>query len=260
MDFIRDADLVIMDSQYTAHEYPDKVGWGHATPDYAVDMAISAGIGTLVLHHHEPTRIDSAMAVVEQLAQKRAQNEAPNLEVIAAAEGLTLELEDLVSAGPAPTERQLPAFHPRLRIAVVGTDHEFMNVAWKALAQDHYDVLAVNDLEALQQGKFADYEPHLVLLEQGLTGWQAGSNAHFFDRVDRHEVPVIVIVTDGKIETAQEAFDQGASDVMLQPFASTQLRSRVDSWLLRSGIAVDRRIRGKHAAPLPQDRRIELPV
>jgi ribonuclease BN (tRNA processing enzyme) len=35
--FLSQADLVIHDAQYTAVEYPQKVGWGHSTVEYAVD-------------------------------------------------------------------------------------------------------------------------------------------------------------------------------------------------------------------------------
>ena len=37
--FLRGADLVIHDAQYTAREYPAKIGWGHSPVEYAVQMA-----------------------------------------------------------------------------------------------------------------------------------------------------------------------------------------------------------------------------
>ena len=46
VEFIRDADLVIHDAQYTAAEYPAKIGWGHSTIEYAVDMAVAANVQT----------------------------------------------------------------------------------------------------------------------------------------------------------------------------------------------------------------------
>ena len=35
-EFLADADLVIHDAQYTAAEYPQKIGWGHSTVEYAL--------------------------------------------------------------------------------------------------------------------------------------------------------------------------------------------------------------------------------
>jgi phosphoribosyl 1,2-cyclic phosphodiesterase len=245
--FVKGADILIMDSQYTAHEYPGKVGWGHGTPDYALDIAVSAGVGTLVLFHHEPTRIDTAVTVLEQLAQKRALEEAPDLEVLAAAEGLTLDLDDAQGSEAPATERSLPEFHAKVRIAVVGAREEFMRVAWKALAQDHYEVVAMNALNTRAGRDLADFQPHLVLLEYGLEGWEPNVG-EFMERENRRNVPVVSVVPADSYEQAQEAFDRGASDVLIEPFAATQLRSRVDSWLMRSGIAVDRRVRGRASA------------
>ena len=33
------ADLLIHDAQYTAEEYPEKVGWGHSPVEYVVKLA-----------------------------------------------------------------------------------------------------------------------------------------------------------------------------------------------------------------------------
>ena len=246
-DFVSGCDVLILDTQYTAHEYPSKLGWGHSTVDYAIDIAISGGVNTLVMFHHEPTRIDTAMTVLEQLAQRRVREEMPELEVYAAAEGLSLEMEDAPGHELPAAERRLPEFHPRVRIAVVGSSEDFMSVAWKALAQDHYDVVALNGLSSPRTQDLADFQPHLVVLEHGPEGWDSEAQK-LISLENRSHVPVISVIPAGRFEYAQEAFDQGAADVIIEPFVATQLRSRVDSWLMRSGVAVDRRIRGRPAA------------
>jgi phosphoribosyl 1,2-cyclic phosphodiesterase len=38
-EFLRGADLVLHDAQYTAKEYPAKIGWGHSPVQYAVRIA-----------------------------------------------------------------------------------------------------------------------------------------------------------------------------------------------------------------------------
>jgi phosphoribosyl 1,2-cyclic phosphodiesterase len=38
-DFIEGADLLIHDAQYTAAEYPSKVGWGHSSTEFVVKLA-----------------------------------------------------------------------------------------------------------------------------------------------------------------------------------------------------------------------------
>jgi phosphoribosyl 1,2-cyclic phosphodiesterase len=92
VDFIRDADLLITDAQYTAEEFPQKVGWGHSTVEHAVDFAVVGGVKRLALYHHDPTRADRALDVLVRRARRRAALQGSDLEVFAAAEGLTLTL------------------------------------------------------------------------------------------------------------------------------------------------------------------------
>src|SRR5439155_210197 len=57
--FLKDADLVIHDAQYTDQEYANKLGWGHSTVEYATDAAVAAGVHRLALFHHDPAREDT---------------------------------------------------------------------------------------------------------------------------------------------------------------------------------------------------------
>jgi len=90
INFARGADVLIHDAQYTEEEYTSphapKQGWGHSTPQMAVEVAQAAGVKRLVLFHHEPTHND---AMVRQM-EREAQQLFPN--TIAAYEGLALEL------------------------------------------------------------------------------------------------------------------------------------------------------------------------
>jgi phosphoribosyl 1,2-cyclic phosphodiesterase len=58
VEFIRGVDLLVHDAQYTAAEYPAKIGWGHSTVEYLVDIACDAGVKRLGLFHHDPMRTD----------------------------------------------------------------------------------------------------------------------------------------------------------------------------------------------------------
>ena len=61
IDFIRDAEVLILDSQYTAEEYRTHVGWGHGCLDDVVRVALSANVKHLVLFHHDPGHDDDFM-------------------------------------------------------------------------------------------------------------------------------------------------------------------------------------------------------
>jgi len=55
----KDADLLVMDTQYTRERYDNGFsGYGHATPDYVVRVAESCGVKRLGLTHHDPDSTD----------------------------------------------------------------------------------------------------------------------------------------------------------------------------------------------------------
>lgn len=56
--FLAGADLVIHDTMYTEDEYPRHEGWGHSTPEQALELARAAGVRRLVGFHHAPGRSD----------------------------------------------------------------------------------------------------------------------------------------------------------------------------------------------------------
>src|SRR5262249_58667786 len=90
--FMRGADLVIHDAQYTDEEYRQRVGWGHSTIEYAVDVAMEAGARRVALFHHDPTHDDATMARLEEGARERARAAGSTIEVFAAREGMELTL------------------------------------------------------------------------------------------------------------------------------------------------------------------------
>lgn len=59
IEFMRDADVLIREAQYTAEEYEAHRGWGHGTYEDAVDSAMEANVKRLFLFHHDPDHDDS---------------------------------------------------------------------------------------------------------------------------------------------------------------------------------------------------------
>jgi phosphoribosyl 1,2-cyclic phosphodiesterase len=84
------ADVLIHDAQYTRTEFEQKAHWGHCTVDYAVTVAREAGVGTVVLFHHDPSHADAHLDELLTEAQDLAGSNGPK--VIAAYEGLQLSL------------------------------------------------------------------------------------------------------------------------------------------------------------------------
>lgn len=80
-------DVLIHDAQYSAEEFAAKATWGHASIEYAVEVARQAGAKRLLLFHHDPSHSDEWVTQATLWAQALA---GDAFEVIAATEQTTL--------------------------------------------------------------------------------------------------------------------------------------------------------------------------
>jgi phosphoribosyl 1,2-cyclic phosphodiesterase len=67
--FFRNADLIVLDCQYTLGEAIEKYNWGHSAFSLAVDFAANWGIKHMVLFHHDPTYNDRKLFNILQSAK-----------------------------------------------------------------------------------------------------------------------------------------------------------------------------------------------
>ena len=103
MALARRADVLVHDAQHLAEQFPGVGFLGHASVEYCVALAVEAGVRTLVLFHHAPSRTDDE---VDQLLGRARDLAAGRVSVLAAYEGLTLEL-----SGDAPPSIDGSAAH-----------------------------------------------------------------------------------------------------------------------------------------------------
>jgi phosphoribosyl 1,2-cyclic phosphodiesterase/CheY-like chemotaxis protein len=92
IDFIRGADVLIIDTQYDREEYQTHVGWGHGCLDDVVRLAHQAGVKHLFLFHHDPDHDDEKIESMLRRARELAAAEGYSLKIDAAREGLTVPL------------------------------------------------------------------------------------------------------------------------------------------------------------------------
>lgn len=97
LDLCDGVDVLIHDSQHTCEEFESKRHFGHSTIDYAVHVAVESGAHQLVLFHHCPTHGDDAVDRMLVQAGEIAERARGNLRVIAASEGLTLEVTNALA-------------------------------------------------------------------------------------------------------------------------------------------------------------------
>ena len=84
-ELIDGVDVLLHDAQFLESERAIADLYGHATIDEAIELAVKAKVGKLVLFHHSPVRTDAELDVISQNL------EAP-LPVIVAREGMTIQV------------------------------------------------------------------------------------------------------------------------------------------------------------------------
>ncbi len=87
LEFVKEADLLIHDAQYTPDEYyQGKQGYGHSTLEMATEVARTARVRKLILFHHEPTYDDNKLDAMQAEAQTYFAN------TYSASEGMEIKL------------------------------------------------------------------------------------------------------------------------------------------------------------------------
>lgn len=84
-----DADLLIHDSQYCAHEYPQRVGWGHSSLRHMLDFGSLTEVKHLVPFHHDPDHADDDL---DRMMGDAIDDAKPAYQVTPGREGTTFRL------------------------------------------------------------------------------------------------------------------------------------------------------------------------
>jgi phosphoribosyl 1,2-cyclic phosphodiesterase/CheY-like chemotaxis protein len=236
--FLANADLVIHDAQYTVDEYRSKIGFGHSTIEYAVEMAAAARVRRLALFHHDPTRDDAAIDRLVASARDRVAKAHGSTEIFAAAEGFVLELGRDASVtssvgGSAETARTNPALTAD-RSVLVGVVDPLINRRLRdAIDADGLQLLTIQEgdtLASLVQSK----RPSLVFVQRG-----SQDDVLELCRSVRRNVAAtakdfpIVMVREGESPAEQQLeAEAGITDWLIWPFSETYARTRIRAWLL----------------------------
>ena len=229
-EFLRGADLVIHDAQYSASEYPAKIGWGHSTADYAVHVCRAAGVRRLALTHHDPLHDDDTMDRMMEDLLSRAGDDSP-LEVFAAREGQVVDLVG-TSERPKRAERHAPrdpsaeraASSARHRVLVALADSAEAEVIKQALTADDIDVVVGGGVEQLVE-RYRSAEPELLILEASAEGVAACRAVRALGDTAL-DAPIILVGEE--VGSAAEV-----TEWLTTPFSAEYARSRIRAWLLR---------------------------
>jgi phosphoribosyl 1,2-cyclic phosphodiesterase/DNA-binding response OmpR family regulator len=252
VEFIRDADLVIHDAQYTASEYPSRVGWGHSTIEYAVDVAIAANVRELALYHHDPTRNDEAVDQLVKTARARVASAGADLIVTGAAEGSVIELRGAANTDKptpfVPSSLVKPASSVAEELVLIAglpaVDRSLLSAAAKA---DGIPSVSEVSIEALKTALDGGH-PSLIILGDALSGTDPVTlcaELRALDGEAAKDTPIIVVADQSGVpEDKGEA--AGVTDWLTRPFSLQYARSRLRAWIMRSMLRWRK-------APLPGD-------
>ena len=234
--FIADADLVIHDAQYTAEEYAGRVGWGHSTMEYVVDLAARASVRNLALFHPDPMRTDDAVDALVARARDRASTRG-GLPLFAAAEGRTVELQSprrprpRSEAGPSALGLGTRSLAGQTVIAIVRTDA--LRGALEGVTRaDSLHLIEAEDVAATVAAT-GSTAPSLVLAEacEGLDALELCLAL----RADHAwvDVPIVVVAPEERLDLdGGQAAD--VTDWLPWPSSPEYIRSRIRAWVLRT--------------------------
>jgi len=234
--FIKHADLLIHDAQYTPEEYPSKKNWGHSTYQYAVELAASADVRRLALTHHDPAHDDAFLEKIEQSARGLARTRNLALHVFCAYEGCELEVE-------APESDRLRTVEvgdatlvspDRLRVLVIDDDPNLRLLVQSALSPSGYTVTEAEDGEQGLVSASAE-RPDLILLDVNMPKMDGFAVLEKLRAgADTREIPVLMLTVRDTEASIRTGFDAGATDYLAKPFTIPQLTARVRACVSRA--------------------------
>src|SRR5262245_8328692 len=231
--FINGADLLIHDAQYTAAEYPSKIGWGHSSAEYAVLLGQFAHVKKLALTHHDPLRDDAAVDRVLTTIREGLPASSP-IEVFAAAEGEILEVQPF---GSKRSERPTASFPATVPVSPALVKRSvLLGITTDSTATALSEVIRAEGLRPSffstideAQDVIQKEHPSLVLIEHDGARVDGMTTCRAIRQVD--QTPVVMVATQEDQDGGAAA---GVSDWLIMPFTSSYARTKIRAWVLRT--------------------------
>lgn len=230
-DFIEGADLLIHDAQYTAAEYPSKVGWGHSSIEFVVKLAQHAKAKHVVLTHHDPLRTDEALdGIVEKVRHGLKASQSTVL-VSAAREGEAID----VKSSSAHVSRSLGEDFSAMTSVKPALSHRsvLIKVADVKLATALGEAVLAEGLRpnfcssADMARKLIEQDPpSLAIIDDAVADDNETGILEVLRSTKGGEFPVVMVA-------AREHEEEGVTDWLTTPFTESYARTKIRTWVLR---------------------------
>ena len=238
-EFITRADLLIHDAQFTAEEYPAKIGWGHSTVEYVVKLSKYAEVKRAALTHHDPLRDDEAIDRLLASIRARLGENASSLDVFAAVEGQVVEVASSPAKGSA---RRAGEFQAEMPIEPALAEWSvLLGVADTKMAASLSKIIRAEGIRAkffsnMDEARtlIAKDRPSLAILEHDpprIDGVEMCRAIRQQENDREHRVPVVMVAAQ---ENQARGAEAGVTDWLIKPFNDAYARTKICAWTLRA--------------------------
>jgi phosphoribosyl 1,2-cyclic phosphodiesterase/DNA-binding response OmpR family regulator len=249
--FVNRADLLIHDAQYTAEEYPAKVGWGHSSIEYVLNLGQYAQVKRIALTHHDPLRDDDAIDCLIANAQEKLRQNASSLDLFAALEGQVVEV---APSGVKGFIRGTEEFQAKRPIEpALAKSSVILGIADTKLAATLSETIRAEGIHTKffanideARALIAKARPSVAILEHDppyLDGMEMCHAIRAQENDHQHQLPVVMVAAE---ENQAAGGAAGVTDWLIRPFTDAHARTKISAWALR---AACQRIR----VVIPQD-------
>jgi phosphoribosyl 1,2-cyclic phosphodiesterase len=230
-DFIRGADLLVHDAQYTAAEYSSKLGWGHSSIEFVMRLAQNADVRHVVLTHHDPSRTDEQLDNIVTEIKNQLKVRHSTMLVSAAAEGQVIEVKP--SSKPVPRSSgedfsALTSLKPALsrRSVFIMTSSVKLSTALGEAV--NAEMLRANFCPSADMAaKLIEQDPpSLAIIDDAVGHDDETGVLGVFRSTKNGEFPVVMVA-------AQEHEKEGVADWLIPPFTKSYARAKIRAWVLR---------------------------
>ena len=255
-EFVSGADLLIHDAQYTAEEYPDKIGWGHSPVEYVVNLGRHARVKRVALTHHDPLRDDDAIDRLVANVRTKLQRGPSPLDVFAAVEGQIVEVapsrpqDSARQAGDFQAETPIESALVESSVLLGVADTKLAAALSEAIRAEGIHATLFSDIDEVKE-LIAKDRPSLAILEHDpprIDGMDTCRAIRRQENNGEHRLPVVMIAG---LEDSDSGVAAGVTDWLIKPFTSAYARTKIRAWVLRTAC---RWIRG--TVPADEERRL----
>jgi DNA-binding response OmpR family regulator/ribonuclease BN (tRNA processing enzyme) len=257
-EFINRADLLIHDAQYTAEEYPAKVGWGHSTVEYVVNLGRFAQVKRVALTHHDPLRDDDAIDRLVANIRAKLRENASSLDVFAAVEGQIVEIAPSPAKGSARRAGEFQAEMPiepalaECSVLLGVADTKMAAALSKTIRAEGIHAKFFSNMDEART-LIAKDRPSLVILEHDPPRIDGMGTCRAIRQQenDHEQLPVVMVAAQ---EDQMAGAAAGVTDWLIKPFTDAYARTKIRAWALR---AICQWMRG--VIPEDEERRLARP-